>query len=295
MAILSMLVSGGTLVLLDMFVPGEVLKTIQDEKITILGQVPAQYILMFMQPDFGDYDLSSVSKPVASGAPVPPELVVAMKEKLGTVPFVGYGLTETCGAVTMTRADFSIEKIASTIGTPTLGIEVVIKDDDGKEVARGEAGEICIRGKAVMKGYYKQPEATADVFDSEGFFHTGDIGLIDEDGHIRIKGRKKEMYIRGGENVYPPEVEEVVGKHPKVLFTAVIGIPDQVMGEKGRAYVVLQPGAELTGDELRDYCRAKLAHFKVPDEIVFRSELPLTPLGKVHKFLLYEEAKAERG
>jgi acyl-CoA synthetase (AMP-forming)/AMP-acid ligase II len=287
MAIASMLVNGTTLVMLDTFVPQQVLQTLEKERITVMGQVPAQYILLFMQPDFDSYDLSSVKYAVLSGAPVPPELVDQIREKMGITPFVGYGLTETSGAITFTRASHPLEKISTTIGIPNDGIEVRIMDPEREELPRGEAGEIAVRGGAVMKGYYGQPEATAAVFDDGGFFYTGDMGFMDQEGFIHILGRKKEMYIRGGENVYPPEVEDVLQAHPKVLFAAVLGYPDPVLGEKGRAYIVPQPGAEVTEDELKAYCREHLAQYKVPDQVVFRDGLPLTPLGKVQKFSLY--------
>lgn len=293
MAIFSVLYSGNTLVMMDTFIPQQVLQTLQDERITVMGQVPAQYIILFMQPDFDSYDLSSVKFAVTSGAPVPPELVAQIEEKMGIVPFVGYGLTETSGAVTFTRQEHPKEKISGTIGVPNEGIEVRIMSPEREEVPRGEAGEITVRGGAVMKGYYNQPEATAEVFDADGFFYTGDMGFIDEDGFVHIMGRKKEMYIRGGENVYPPEVEDVLMQNPKVLFAAVLGYPDPVMGEKGRAYVVPQPGSEVTEDEIKEFCRERLAKYKVPDQVVFRDMLPLTPLGKVHKFALYEEMKEE--
>lgn len=293
MAILSVLYSGNTLVMLDTFIPQQVLQTVQDERITVMGQVPAQYILLFMQPDFDGYDLSSVKYAVTSGAPVPPELVGQIEEKMGIVPFVGYGLTETSGAITFTRQEHPREKITSTIGVPNVGIEIRIMSPEREELPQGEAGEITVRGDAVMKGYYKRPDANAEAFDSDGFFYTGDMGFIDEDGFLHILGRKKEMYIRGGENVYPPEVEDVLVQHPKVLFAAVLGYPDPVMGEKGRAYVVPQPGAEVTEDEIKAFCREHLARYKVPDQVVFRDALPLTPLGKVHKFALYEEMGQE--
>ncbi|MFW6113970.1 MAG: class I adenylate-forming enzyme family protein, partial [Actinomycetota bacterium] len=293
MAIIATLVAGGTLVMLDTFVPAEVLATVEKEKITVMGQVPAQYILLMMQPDFDDYDVSSVRAPVISAAPVPSELVKKIEEKFGVLPYIGYGLSEVCGAVTFTRQEDPVEKIAATIGVPNQGIEVRIMSPTREEVPRGEAGEIAVRGDAVMKGYYGQPEATQAVFDDEGFFYTGDMGYIDDDGYIHILGRKKEMYIRGGENVYPPEVEDVLSKHPKVLFAAVLGYPDPVMGEKGRAYIVPQQGAEVSEEELREYCSEHLAKYKIPDQIIFRDALPLTPLGKVHKFALYEELKEE--
>lgn len=294
MAIISMLYNGSTLVMLDTFIPQQVLKTLQDERITVMGQVPAQYILLFMQPDYDSYDISSVKYAVISGAPVPPELVDQIENKMGIVPFIGYGLTETSGAITFTRQEHPVEKITTTIGIPNEGVEVRIMSPEGEEVPRGEAGEITVRGGAVMKGYYNQPETTAAAFDDEGFFYTGDMGFMDDEGFIHILGRKKEMYIRGGENVYPPEVEDVLQAHPKVLFAAVLGYPDPVMGEKGRAYIVPQPGADLSEDEIKDHCREHLARFKVPDQVVFRDSLPLTPLGKVHKYALYEEMGQEQ-
>lgn len=293
MAIFSVLYSGNTLVMLDAFIPQQVLQTVQDERISVMGQVPAQYILLFMQPDFDSYDLSSVKFAVTSGAPVPPELVDQIEEKMGIIPFVGYGLTETSGAITFTRQEHPREKITGSIGIPNVGIEVRIMSPEREEVPRGEAGEIAIRGGAVMKGYYNQPEATAEVFDDDGFFYSGDMGFMDDEGFVHIMGRKKEMYIRGGENVYPPEVEDVLMLHPKVLFAAVLGYPDPVLGEKGRAYIVPQPGTEVGEDEIKEFCRERLAKYKVPDQVIFRDALPLTPLGKVHKFVLYEEMRAE--
>jgi acyl-CoA synthetase (AMP-forming)/AMP-acid ligase II len=156
-------------------------------------------------------------------------------------------------------------------------------------------GEICIKGDAVMKGYYNRPDETALVMTDDGYFRTGDMGYVDEDGYVFIRGRKKEMYIRGGENVYPPEVEEVIQQHPKVLFNAVIGIHDPVMGEVGRAYIVPMPGVQPppTEEEIMKWCTERLAKYKVPSEVLFRDSLPLTPLGKVMKKVLYDEVKGE--
>jgi acyl-CoA synthetase (AMP-forming)/AMP-acid ligase II len=293
MAIYSVLHNGSTLVMLDTFIPQQVLQTIQDERISVMGQVPAQYILLFMQPDFESYDLSSVKFAVISGAPVPPELIDQIEEKMGITPLIGYGLTETSGAITFTRQEHPKEKISTTIGIPNEGIDVRIMDPERREAPRGEAGEIAVRGAAIMKGYYGRPEATAKVFDADGFFYSGDMGYVDDDGFVHILGRKKEMYIRGGENVYPPEVEDVLTQHPGIIFAAVLGYPDPVMGEKGRAYIVPLPGSEVSEDEVKAFCKQHLANYKVPDQLVFREALPLTPLGKVHKFALYEEMKEE--
>jgi len=295
MAIISMLYAGGTLVMLDAFVPQEVLETIQAERITVMGQVPAQYILLMMTPGFDDYDVSSVKAAVVSAAPSPKELFSQVKEKFGIYPTNGFGLSEVSGAVTFTRVDEDpFERLSTSVGKANLGIELSIMDAEGYHLPPGEEGEICIRGDAVMKGYYKRPDETAIVLSEEGWFRTGDMGTLDEEGYLYILGRKKEMYIRGGENVYPPEVEEVLQEHPGVLFSAVIGVPDPVMGEEGRAFIVPMPGAEApTEDDIRQWCAARLAKYKVPKSVVFRDSLPLTPLGKVMKKVLYEEERGQ--
>ena len=296
MAIVSMLYTGGCLVILDQFIPQEVLETIEREKITVLGQVGAQYILMMMMPDFDKYDLSSVRVAVVSAAPTPKEVFVQVKEKFGMYLTNGFGLSETSGAITFTKAgEDSLERLSTSVGVPNQGIEIGILDSQGMYLPPGEVGEICIKGDAVMKGYYNRPDETALVMTDDGYFRTGDMGYVDPDGYVFIRGRKKEMYIRGGENVYPPEVEEVIQQHPKVLFNAVIGIHDPVMGEVGRAYIVAMPGVEPppTEDEIKEWCTERLAKYKVPSEIVFRDALPLTPLGKVMKKVLYDEVKGE--
>jgi fatty-acyl-CoA synthase len=291
MAIICMLNAGGTLVILDQFVPQEVLQTIQDEKISVTGQVPAQYIIVMMQPDIDSYDLSSVRAAVVAAAPSPKELFGQAKGKMGVYLTNGYGLSECSGAVTFTRvSEDSYERLSTSIGKANKGIDVSILDPDGMHLPPGEEGEICIKGDAVMKGYYNRPDETAIVMTDDGYFRTGDMGTLDEDGYVYILGRKKEMYIRGGENVYPPEVEDVLQEHPGVLFSAVIGIPDPVMGEVGRAYIVPMPGAEPpTEEDIKKWCAERLAKYKVPSEVVFRDALPLTPLGKVMKKELYQE------
>lgn len=294
MAIISMLYVGGTLVILDAFVPAEVMQTIQDEKITIMGQVPAQYILLMMTPDFDRYDVSSVKAAVVAAAPSPRELFGQVKEKFGVYLTNGYGLSEVSGAVTFTRVEEdTYERLSTSVGKANPGIEIAIMDPEGNRLQTGEEGEICIRGDAVMKGYYNMADETEKVMTEDGFFRTGDMGKLDRDGYVYILGRKKEMYIRGGENVYPPEVEDVLSQHPGVLFAAVIGVPDPVMGEEGRAYIVPQPEATPSEDDIKGWCAERLARFKVPKYVVFRESLPLTPLGKVMKKSLYQELDAE--
>ena len=291
MAIIAMLYAGGTLVMLDAFVPTEVLDTIQGEKITVMGQVPAQYIMLMMTPGFDDYDVSSVRAAVVSAAPSPKELFTQVREKFGIYPTNGFGLSEVSGAITFNRVDEDpFERLSTSVGKANVGIDLSIMDPEGYHLPPGEEGEICIRGDAVMKGYYKRPDETALVMTEDGYFRTGDMGTLDGDGYLYILGRKKEMYIRGGENVYPPEVEEALQEHPGVLFSAVIGVPDPVMGEEGRAYIVPMPGMEPpTEEEIKEWCASRLARYKVPRSVVFRESLPLTPLGKVMKKELYKE------
>ena len=296
MAIISMLYAGGTLIILDQFIPQEVLETIQKEKVSVLGQVAAQYILMMMQPDLDKYDFSSVRAAVVSAAPTPREVFKQAKEKFGVFLTNGFGMSETSGAITFNRVEEdSFERLSTSVGKANEGVEIAIMDQQGMFMPPGEEGEICIRGDAVMKGYYKRPDETALVMTDEGYLHTGDMGKLDEDGYLYILGRKKEMYIRGGENVYPPEVEEVIQSHPGVLFNAVIGIHDPVMGEVGRAYVVPMPGVEPppTEADIKQWCTERLARYKVPSEVLFRDSLPLSPLGKVMKKVLYDEVKGE--
>jgi len=297
MAIIAMLNAGGTLVVLDQFIPQQVLQTIQDEKVSVMGQVGAQYILLMMQPDFDSYDLSSVKKAVVSAAPTPKEVFVQVREKFGADLTNGYGLSEVCGAVTFTRVEEdSFERLSTSIGKANPGVEISMLGSDGKPLPVGQEGEISIKGDPVMKGYYNRPDETDLVMTDDGYFRTGDMGMMDDDGYIYILGRKKEMYIRGGENVYPPEVEEVLTEHPGVLFAAVVGVPDPVMGEEGRAYIVPMPGAEQPSEEdIKKWAAGKLAKYKVPRSVVFRESLPLTPLGKVMKRALYQELKGEEG
>ena len=226
-------------------------------------------------------------------APCPSELIVAIQKHMGVTPQNAYGLTEVSGAVTCTLIEQGEEKIKYTVGVPSPGIELAIMDDDGNILPQGEAGEIAIRGDAVMKGYWNRPDEDAKVFDQNGYFHTGDMGKLDKEGCLMIVGRKKEMYIRGGENVYPPEIEEAIAKHPDVFLSAVVGRPDPVMGEVGRAYIIPKPGTHPTAQEIKTFLKDKLVKYKIPEDIIFREQLPLTPLGKVKKLDLYQEIKRE--
>jgi fatty-acyl-CoA synthase len=293
MAVVTCLNAGAKLVMVDTFDPVETLRLIQDEKITIMGQVPAQYALQLLNPDVEKYDLSSIRTAIVSSQPCPSELILEIQKRMGIFPQNAYGLTESTGCFTFTLSTDSEEKLKYTVGLPIEGVETAIMDPDNNILPRGEVGEVAINSEYVMKGYWNRPEEDAKVFDKNGFLHTGDMGKIDEDGYLVLVGRKKEMYIRGGENVYPPEIEEEISKYPDVFMAAVLGRPDPVMGEVGRAYVVLKPGSTARPDDLKEFLKDKLAKYKIPEDIIIRDQLPMTPLGKVKKLDLYREMEKE--
>jgi len=293
MAVVACLNSGNKLVMMDMFDPEKTLQLIQDEKVTVMGQVPAQYAMELLNPNVDKYNLKSIKTAVVSSQPCPSELILAIKNKMGVMPQNAYGLTEVSGAITFTRLEHGEEKLKHTVGVAIPGIELAIMDLDANILTRGEVGEIAIKGDAVMKGYWKRPDEDALVFDKKGFFHTGDMGKLDSDGYLTIVGRKKEMFIRGGENVYPPEIEEAVAQHPDVFMVAVVGRPHPVYGEVGRAYIIPKPGASPTPEDIKAFLKDRLAGYKVPEDISFRDQLPLTLLGKVKKLDLYKEIEQE--
>jgi fatty-acyl-CoA synthase len=208
---------------------------------------------------------------------------------------IAYGQTEASPVITQTRTDDPIEIRVSTVGRPLPKVEVKILDPDGRELPRGEQGELCARGYNVMRGYYHMPEATAAAIDGDGWLHTGDLATMDDHGYCRITGRIKDMVIRGGENVYPREIEEFLHRHPKVSDVQVFGVPDPVRGEEVAAWIRVAEGATLTEDEVRDYCRDRIAHYKVPRYIRFVDDYPMTVTGKVQKFKMRETMARELG
>lgn len=260
----------------------------------MLGGVAAMAAILMLMPGFEEYDLSSLRFLFMGAGPCPPEILRDVKEKMGADTVIGYGLTEsTMGNVTTTLLEDSEEHKLHTIGLPLPGVEVRVVDENRREVPRGEIGEIAISGETVFLGYLNHPQETARVLDGEGWLYTGDLASMDEDGYLRMAGRSKEMYIRGGENVYPSEVEEVITRHPQVMLAAVIGVPHPVYGEVGRAYV-MSPGGGVTPDEIKEWVAERLADYKVPEEVIIRDMLPLTPVGKVLKKELEKEIRRER-
>ncbi len=272
---------------------GEILKRVERERISVIPGPPAIFHGMLQHPRLAEFDRSSLRLGITGGAVVPATLIRRMREDLGFAGVVnGYGLTECGGYGTMCSADDTDEQIANTAGKPFPGTEVRIMGEDGRLLADGERGEVVLRGYIVMKGYFNDPEATAKTIDRDGWLHSGDIGWFDADGDLRIEDRLKDMYISGGFNCYPAEIERLMSAHPAIGQIAVIGVPDERLGEVGKAFIVLRPGKTATEAELIAWARESIANFKVPRRIEFRDSLPTSPQGKVLKTRLREEQKA---
>jgi len=293
--VLGALASRATLVQPLIFDPGLALELCESEKVTAFGTVPTTLIAMMEHPDFAGRDLSSLRAVGAGGASVPSALVRRIEAALGLQFSVLFGQTEASCTITKTRMDDSAEDKAGTVGLPLPQTEVcIMHPETGALVAPGEVGELCTRGYAVMHGYYEMPDATTAAIDTERWLHTGDLATMDSRGYCRIVGRIKDMIIRGGENIYPAEIEEVLFSHPAVGDVAVVGIPDPKWGEQVAAFVRLAPDQQTDQHELHHYVREQLAPHKTPREWVFLDELPTTASGKVQKFVLRENFVASR-
>ena len=284
---LASLMMGATVLPQAMLDPADVFERIPRDHVTVLPGPPTLYQTILNHPARGDHDLSSLRLAVTGAAAIPVELVVRMREELTFETIItGYGLTEACGIATMCRYDDDPETIANTSGRAIPGAEVRVVDDDGAEVMRGEPGEVVIRGYNVMRGYLDEPDETAATIDADGWLHTGDVGAMDERGYLRITDRTKDMFIVGGFNAYPAEIENLFLRNDKVAQVAVVGVPDERMGEVGMAFVVLRPGAEATPDELIAWSRSEMANYKAPRHVELVEELPLNAMGKVLKYEL---------
>lgn len=278
----------------DAFDPDSVLQTVAEERATALHGVPTMFIAELEHPDFDTFDLSSLRTGIMAGAPCPVEV---MKKVMGRMNMsevlIGYGQTECSPINHMTLADDPIEKRVETVGRAVPHIEVKIVDEDGEIVAVGERGDICSRGYAVMKGYWGDAEKTAETVDADGWLHSGDLGVMDEEGYVSVVGRLKDMIIRGGENIYPREIEEFLFTHPKIQDAKVIGVPDEKFGEEVCAWVQLKEGEVLLENEIRAFCKANIAYFKVPRYVRLVKEFPMTVTGKVQKFRMREIMEQE--
>lgn len=287
-SILSCIAVGARMVLLDQYKPEKSLQLIEYEKITVKHGVPTMFILELNHEDFSKYDLSSLRTGIIAAAPCPVEIVKCIRKEMGCEIMVAYGLSETSPTLTMTSFEDSDTVRAETVGKALPGAEIKIVDNNRKEVEIGEVGEIACRSFGVMKGYYNMPEKTQEAIDEEGWFYTGDLGSIDIEGNLRIVGRKKEMIIRGGYNIYPREIEEVFYKHPDVMEVAVVGLPDTVLGEIVCACIKLKSSAQVDEHDLLHFIKDRIADYKVPSKIILVDEFPMTASGKIRKVSLRE-------
>jgi long-chain acyl-CoA synthetase len=272
--------SGACLTLLPRFDPEHALRIIAGHRVTVFEGVPTMYVALLHQPDRTDYDLSALRMCVSGGAALPVEVLHRFEETFGCTVLEGYGLSETSPVASFNHP--GRERKPGSIGTPIRGVRMRVVDKSDHEVTPGDVGEIVIRGPNVMKGYWNRPEATAEAI-RDGWFHTGDLARVDEDGYFYIVDRKKDLIIRGGYNVYPREIEEVLYEHPAIAEAAVIGVPHPSLGEDVGAAVTLKPGAVITPEELRDYVKAQVAAYKYPRHVWIVDALPKGPTGKVLK------------
>jgi long-chain acyl-CoA synthetase len=281
---------GATMSLMPRFEPGKVFEVIERDRVTIFEGVPTMYIALLNQPDADRHDLSSLRVGISGGAPIPAEVLDRFERQFGVVVLEGYGLSETASTATFNVS--AKERKIYSVGKPIWGVEVEIWDDGGRTLPPGpdHIGELVIRGVNTMRRYHNNPEATAEAF-AGGWFHTGDLGYVDEDGFYFIVDRKKDLIIRGGYNVYPREVEEVLFTHPSVAEAAVVGIPHESLGEEVKAYVELKPGTFATESELINYAKERLAAYKYPRAVEFREHLPKGAQGKILKESLRASAE----
>ena len=280
----------------EAFEPGAVLETVQAERCTALHGVPTMFIAELEHPDFGRYDLSSLRTGIMAGAPCPVEVMkkVIARMHMSEV-LIAYGQTECSPVNHMTLADDPLEKRVETVGRAGPHLEVKIVDESDEVVPIGTPGDICTRGYAVMQGYWDEPERTAETVDAEGWLHSGDLGVMDAEGYVRVVGRLKDMIIRGGENIYPREIEEFLFTHPDIQDAKVVGVPDEKYGEEVCAWIQLREGASLDEEAVRRFCKERIAYFKVPRYVRFVREFPMTVTGKVQKFRMREAMVEELG
>jgi fatty-acyl-CoA synthase len=294
---LASVVHGVTMIIpAEYFQPRPTLDTLEHERATAVYGVPTMYIAQLQDPSLAGRNFT-LRTGIMSGAPCPIEIMRQVIDKLGPAEItIAYGQTEASPVITQTRADDPLELRVETVGRPLPDVEVRIVDPvSGQELPDGEQGELCTRGHVVMLGYYNNEEATAAAIDAEGWLHTGDLAIRIPSGYFKITGRLKDMVIRGGENIYPREIEEFLFTHPAVEQAAVVGVPDPRYGEELCAWIKLKQGAQVTVDEIREFCRSRLAHYKVPKYVMFVESFPQTVTGKIQKFKIREHVREEFG
>ncbi|MFK0569611.1 FadD3 family acyl-CoA ligase [Endozoicomonas sp.] len=286
------LMRGCTILPLQVFDVPTILQRVSDEKVTVLPGPPTLYQSILAHPELNRFDITSLRVAVTGAAAIPVSMIHQMRDELGFDTIItAYGLTEVCGFATICRSGDDPELIANTSGRAMPGIEVRCADSEGNEVAAGTPGEVVIRGYNLMPGYFNNPEATAETIDEDGWLHTGDIGVMDKQGYLRITDRIKDMFITGGFNVYPAEIENLMSNHQAIARVAVVGVPDERMGEVAMAYIIPVSGQSLTKEDVVTWCRNEMANYKVPRHVAIVDNLPTNASGKVLKFELREKAK----
>src|SRR5215210_1199170 len=287
----------GTMVPVEQFDAEEVLQAVHEERCTALLGVPTMFIAELEHENYGGYDTSSLRTGIMAGSPCPEEVMKQVVNDMGADEItIAYGQTESSPVITQTRTDDPLELRVSSVGRKLPDVEVrIVSVETDQDAGPEEQGELWTRGYHVMRGYYNMEEKTSEVIDDQGWLHTGDLAVMDEDGYVRITGRAKDMIIRGGENVYPREIEEFLYTHPEVSDVQVYGVPDEKYGEKVAAAVQLRQGSELTTEDIKDYCRESIAYFKVPEYVDFVQEYPMTASGKIQKYKLRQAAVERHG
>ena len=280
----------------EAFEPLAALETLAEERCTAMYGVPTMFIAVLDHPRFGEFDLTTLRTGIMAGSPCPTEVMKRVVDKMhmGEVT-IAYGMTETSPVSFQSGRDDPLDRRVSTVGRIQPHCEVKIIDTDGRIVPRGTPGELCTRGYSVMLGYWGDEEKSREAIDAAGWMHTGDIATIDEAGYCNIVGRIKDMVIRGGENIYPREIEEFLYRHPKIVDVQVVGVPDEKYGEALCAWIILREGESLTEDEVRAFCQGQIAHYKIPAYIRFTDSFPMTVTGKIQKFQIRERMKQELG
>jgi fatty-acyl-CoA synthase len=282
----------GTMVPVETFDAEKVLQAVHQERCTAVLGVPTMFIAELEHPDFEEYDTSSLRTGIMAGSPCPMEVMKQVVDVMGASEItIAYGQTESSPVITQTRTDDPLELRVSTVGRALPETEVrIVSVETGEDCGPGEQGELWTRGYLVMKGYYKMEDRTAEVIDEDGWLHTGDLAVMDENGYVRITGRAKDMIIRGGENVYPREIEEFLYTHPDISDVQVYGVPDEKYGEQVAAAIKKRQGSDLTEEDVREYCRENIARYKVPHYVDFVEDYPMTASGKIQKYKLREAA-----
>jgi len=289
------LLMGDVMVAMTHFHPRLAMELVHREKVTILVAIPTMFQAILSLEDFDKYDTSSLLVCGTGAMPCPPDLGREIQERFGCALHIGFGSTETAGGIAIPSIADSSELQATTVGKPLPGMQIRIVDEARLDLPVGQVGELLCRSESIMLGYYGRPEATSDVIDKDGWYATGDLTKLDADGYLHIVGRKKDMIIRGGQNIYPVEIEAYLTSHPGIQEAAVVGAPSAVSGEEAWAFIILKPGSMMSAQQVLDFCRAELEPFKIPSQVRFVTDFPRTEIGKPQKYRLQSDILKELG